>query len=125
MFPVGDLPAFDESSTGSSGFLALFRPFGCAFILNIADHQPQGLNRGFVVGKLHAVAGGFPQLVVHRFDGIGRIDDLSGHGWKLQNGTNRSQASRHTFTDCGYFSPNWDSANSSNAARAVVSSGAV
>lgn len=84
LFPVGDLSAFDESSAGSSSFLALFCAFSRAFILNIADHQPQRLNRGIIIGKLHAVTGSFTQLVIHRLNRVCRIDDLSGHRRELQ-----------------------------------------
>ena len=45
-------------------------------VFNIADHQPQRLEGGFIVSELHPVASSFTQLVVKRLNGIRRIDDL-------------------------------------------------
>ena len=84
LFPAGNSGSFHEPAGGSRGSFALFRSLCGSFVFNVADHQPQRLERGFIVSELHPVAGGFTQLVVKRFNGIRCIDDLPCCWWELQ-----------------------------------------
>ena len=84
LFPAGNSGSFHESAGCRGDSFALLGSLCGSFVFNSADHQPQRLEGGFIVGELHPVAGGFTQLVVKRLNGIRRIDDLSGCWWELQ-----------------------------------------
>ena len=58
--------------------------------------------------------GAFRSLSVKRLNRIGGVEHFRPAGRNCGNGTNRSHASRHTFTDCGYF---WPSSEASNASK--------
>ena len=45
LFPAGNPGSFDESASGSGGSFAFLGPPSSSFIFNIADHQPQRLQR--------------------------------------------------------------------------------
>src|SRR5699024_1691681 len=73
--------AFDEfggcfawCALGEAGFLG---SFAGAFVLDVADRQPQQFGRGGVVGEVAAVLDDLAQLVVQRLDAVGGVDDLA------------------------------------------------
>ena len=84
LFPTGNSGSFHESSGCHRDSFALLRPLCSSFIFNVADHQPQRLQRRLIVSKLDAVAGSFTQLIVKRLNQIRGVDDLSRCWWELQ-----------------------------------------
>ena len=70
--------AFDEVAggfAGAFGLAFLFGSFPGAFVLDVADGQPEQFDHGVVVGEVSAVLDDLSQLVVQRLDRVGRVDD--------------------------------------------------
>ena len=76
LLPVrGDL-AFDESAfgfaLGISAASSFFGSFAGSFVFDVADREPEHLDRGVVVGEVAAVLGHFPQSIVQRFERLNK-----------------------------------------------------
>ena len=85
LFPVGRYAPLDEPSLAfAPGFVAVFGAFEAAFVLDVADCQPEQLDHGLVVGELATVAADLAQLVVERFDAVGGVHHPAEHGRELQ-----------------------------------------
>ena len=85
LFPVGGDPALDEPALAFvAPALVRLLPLPCAFVLDVADREPQELDGCLVVGELAAVAADLPELVVQRFDAVGRVDHAPQHGREPQ-----------------------------------------
>lgn len=78
LFPAGYSDSIFESAGCCGDPFALLCSLGGSLVFNVAEHQSQRLQHGFIVGELHPAASGFSQFVVKRFNGIRRIDDLAG-----------------------------------------------
>jgi hypothetical protein len=66
---------------GPAGFLGAFPG---AFVLDVADGQPQQLDHRVVVGEMAPVLDDLPQLIVQRLAAVGGVDDLADLGRELQ-----------------------------------------
>ena len=65
LFPVGGDPALDEPALAFvAPALVRLLPLPCAFVLDVADREPQELDGCLVVGELAAVAADLPELFV-------------------------------------------------------------
>ena len=60
--------------------LGFLRALGSAFIFDVANHQPQCLQRCRIVGELAPVPGGFTQLSVERLDRISGVEQRVSDG---------------------------------------------
>ena len=68
LFPLGHFSTFNEPAGGSGGAFCVLFPLCGASIFDIADHEPKCFDRRIVIGELHAIARGFPQFVIERFN---------------------------------------------------------
>ena len=75
LLPVGGYSALDQSAGGLAlagpSFLLLFLPLSGSLVLDVADSQPQQLDRCLVGGEGTPVPGDLAQLVVQRLDRVG------------------------------------------------------
>ena len=76
----------------AAGCTGLLGALPGAFVLDVADGQPEQLDDGVVVGEMPAVLDDLPELVVQRLDAVGGVDDPAQFRGKARNGMNRSQA---------------------------------
>ena len=99
LLPVGGYSALDQSAGGralaGSSFLLLLLPLSGSLVLDVADSQPQQLDRCLVGGEVTPVPGDLAQLVARSLDTLvegapptkwGR-DDPSHHRWEGQEGS--------------------------------------
>ena len=94
----------------SLGQAGLFDAFSGAFVLDVADRQPQQLDDGVVVGEVAPVLDDLAELVVQRLDRIGGVDDLAECGWELQErrcsvARRRARPGPWPGTSCPSWSP--------------------
>ena len=75
LLPVGGYSALDQSAGGRAlagpSFLLLLLPLSGSLVLDVADSQPQQLDRCLVGGEVTPVPGDLAQLVVQRLDCVG------------------------------------------------------
>ncbi|CAB0783394.1 hypothetical protein FRC0184_02245 [Corynebacterium diphtheriae] len=83
LFPPGGFRSFNIA-VAFDGALRFLRSLGSALVLDVADHQPQRFQRRGIVRELAAVAGGFPQLSIQRFDRIRGVEYPPCRRWELQ-----------------------------------------
>ena len=67
-FSVGNSGSFHESAGCSWDSFALPCILCGSIVFNVADHQPQRLERGLMGGVLHPITGGFSQCIVEYFN---------------------------------------------------------
>src|SRR5882757_4696326 len=81
-FPTVHGGAFDESAGGfapAAGCAGFFGALPGAFVLDVADGQPQQFDHRVVGGEVPPVLDDFAELVVQALDRVGRINDLAGN----------------------------------------------
>ena len=73
LFPPSGFRSFNTAVTFNVAFCIL-RSLGSAFVFDVADRQPQRLQRSSIVRELLPVTGSFTHLGVERFDRVGSVE---------------------------------------------------
>src|SRR4030095_2872714 len=86
-FPPVHGRAFDEPP-GSGALVAgpalLLRPLPGAFVLDVADGQPEQLDHRVVVREVPPILDDLPKLEVQRLDRVRGVNDPAELGWERQ-----------------------------------------
>src|SRR3954452_18131158 len=97
LVPVLDLGAFDEAGwcfaglVRQAGFLGAFPG---AYVLDVADRQPQEFGHGVVVREVAPVLDDLAELIVQRLHTVGGVDDPAQRRRELQKRDEPLRATR-------------------------------